>query len=184
MSGRIPAGALPGQGAGAGGGAGAGIEHRIDLDRPPAEALAAVARAAETWGADWHPGIDGGRLDLPIVAGIRHGLVKGRLAVEPRGAGSLLTYRPEDAVYVVRTAPVAILALAAAGGVMTVLWPFFPALLPLAPLGAIIALSGWFLVVSRLSTSTPDDFLRLVAEVAREERADTGDGAAAEGRGM
>ncbi len=146
----------------------AGIEHRIDLDQPPAEALAAVARAAETWGADWQPGLDGGRLDLPLVAGIRHGLVKGRLEVERLGGGSRLSFRTEDAIYVVRTAPVAILALAAAGGVMTVLWPFFPALLPLAPLGAIIALSGWFLVVSRLSTSTPDDFLRLVAEVAKE----------------
>lgn len=181
MSGRVPAGALPERDAGAGGGAGAGIEHRLDLDRPPAEALAAVARTAETWGAGWQPGIGGGRLDLPLVAGIRHGLVKGRLEVERLGAGSRLTFRPEEAVYVVRTAPVAILALAGAGGVMTVVWPFFPALLPLAPLGAIIALSGWFLVVSRLSTSTPDDFLRLVAQVAGEEGAD---GAAADGPGM
>lgn len=149
-----------------GAGHGAEIEHRIDLDCPPAEALAAVGKAAEAWGADWQRGIDGGRLDLPIAAGIRHGLVKGRLEIERRGAGSSVHYRTEDAVYVVRTAPVAILVMAGAGGVMTVIWPFFPALLPLAPLGGIIALSGWFLVVSRLSTSSPDDFLRLVAEVA------------------
>jgi hypothetical protein len=180
VSGRI-ARTPTGHSAGAGSGDGAEIEHRIDLDRPPAEALAAVAKAAEAWGADWQPGIDGGRLGLPLVAGIRHGLVQGRLEVERHGAGSRLAYRPEDAVFVVRTAPVAILAIAGAGGVMTVLWPFFPALLPLAPLGAILALSGWFLVVSRLSTSTPDDFLRLVAEVAGEEGAD---GAAAEERGM
>ena len=55
------------------------------------------------------------------------------------------------------------------------IWPFFPGLLPLAPLGAIVALSGWFLVVSRLTTSTPDDFLRLVADVAAGDG--DGDGA-------
>lgn len=144
------------------------IDHRIDLDVPPAEALKAVEKAAEAWGADWQRGIDGGRLDLPLAAGIRHGLAKGSLAVERRGEGSSVSYRTEEAIYVVRTAPVAILAMAGAGGLLTVIWPFFPALLPLAPLGGIIALSGWFLVVSRLSTSTPDDFLRLVAQIAEE----------------
>lgn len=178
MSGRLPGGIQPPHGAGHE----AEIEHRIDLDCAPPEALSAVGKAAEAWGADWQRGIDGGRLDLPIAAGIRHGLVQGRLAVEPHGAGSSLSYRTEDAVYVVRTAPVAILALAGAGGVMTVIWPFFPALLPLAPLGGIIALSGWFLVVSRLSTSTPDDFLRLVAEIA--EHGDDEEPPAAAGDGM
>lgn len=140
--------------------------HRVDLGCAPAEALAAVGKAAEAWGADWERGIEGGRIGLPIAAGIRRGLARGEVRVERAGAGSTVSFRAEETVFYVQTAAVGILVLAAAGGVLTVVWPFFPALLPLAPLGGIVALSGWFLVVSRLTTSTPDDFLRLVAEVA------------------
>jgi hypothetical protein len=50
-----------------------------------------------------------------------------------------------------------------AGGLLTVLWPFFPRLLEIAPFGAVIALGGWFLVISRLRTSGPDEFLEAVA---------------------
>ena len=60
-----------------------------------------------------------------------------------------------------------VLLLATAGGVLTVLWPFFPNLLAVAPFGAVIALGGWFLVITRLRTSGPDDFLEAV--VAQEE---------------
>ena len=141
-------------------------DYRVDLGCAPAEALAAVGKAAEAWGADWERGIEGGRIGLPIAAGIRRGLARGEVRVERAGAGSTVSFRADDTVFYVQTAAVGILVLAAAGGVLTVIWPFVPALLPLAPLGGIVALSGWFLVVSRLTTSTPDDFLRLVAEVA------------------
>jgi len=56
-----------------------------------------------------------------------------------------------------------VLLLATAGGVLTVLWPFFPNLLAVAPFGAVIALGGWFLVITRLRTSGPDEFLEAVA---------------------
>ena len=52
-----------------------------------------------------------------------------------------------------------ILLFATAGGLLTVLWPFFPELLPVAPSAPCIALGGWFLVISRLRTSGPDEFL-------------------------
>jgi len=141
-------------------------EHGVDLDCPPGNALAAVDKAAEAWGADWQRGIEGGRLGLPVAAGIRRGLARGQIRVERSGAGSRVSFHAEESVFYVQTAAVGILVLAAAGGALTVAWPFFPALLPLAPLGAIVALSGWFLVITRLTTSTPDDFLRLVAEIA------------------
>ena len=149
-------------------------EHGVDLDCPPADALAAVGKAAEAWGADWERGIEGGRLGLPIAAGIRRGLACGEVRVEHAGGGSRVSFRAEERVFYVQTTAVGILVLAAAGGALTVAWPFFPALLPLAPLGAIVALSGWFLVVSRLTTSTPDDFLRLVAEVAAGDGGEDG----------
>lgn len=143
-----------------------------ELAHPPRRALAAVAGAAEAWGAEWQQDSAGGRLTLPIAAGIRHGLAIGRLAVEPSATaagGSRLRWQLEESRYVVQTAPVAILVFAAAGGLLTVLWPFFPGLLPAAPLGAVIALSGWFLVISRLRTSGPEEFFDLVAEMAGED---------------
>jgi hypothetical protein len=145
------------------------VEHAVELEGGLREALAAVAAAAEAWGADWQPGVNGGRLVLPVLAGIRHGTVAGRVAVEPRsgggsGGGSRVGFVPEETRYALNTSAVAILVLASLGGLLTVLWPFYPKLLAAAPLGAVIALSGWFLVVSRLRTSGPDDFLALVVE--------------------
>ena len=63
-----------------------------------------------------------------------------------------------------------VLLFATAGGILTVLWPFFPDLLAVAPFGAVIALGGWFLVITRLRTSGPDEFLEAVA--AREDNAE------------
>lgn len=144
-------------------------EHQLEIGCPPERTLAAVGRAAEAWGADWQQGINGGSLHLPVAAGTRRGMTRGKLQVERSASGSAVRFVAEESIYYVQTSAVAILVLAAAGGLLTVAWPFFPALLPLAPLGAIVALSGWFLVISRLVTSTPDDFLRLVEELAKDE---------------
>ena len=145
-------------------------EHAVDLEVPPEQALAAVRRAAEDWGAELEPGGSGGTLRLPVVAGIRRGLVTGAVEIESAGEGSRVVFRPETSIYFVQTAAVAVLLLAAAGGLLTVLWPFYPELIPVAPFGAILALGGWFLVISRLRTSGPDEFLAAVAVAADESR--------------
>jgi uncharacterized membrane protein HdeD (DUF308 family) len=56
-----------------------------------------------------------------------------------------------------------ILLLSAFGAVLTFIWPFFPKLIAVAPFGALLALGGWFLVVSRLRSSGPEDFLAALA---------------------
>lgn len=134
-------------------------EHAIDLEIPPEEALAAVRRTAEDWGAE----LRDEQLHLPVVAGIRRGLVTGPVEVRPAEAGSRVVFRPEKSIYYVQTSAVVILLLAASGGVLTFIWPFFPKLMAVAPFGALLALGGWFLVVSRLRTSGPDEFLAAVA---------------------
>ena len=138
-------------------------EHAIDLEIPPEEALAAVRRTAEDWGAEMQGRGSGSQLHLPVVAGIRRGLVTGTVEVQPAEGGSRVVFRPETSVYYVQTSAVMILLLAAAGGVLTFVWPFFPKLMAVAPFGALLALGGWFLVVSRLRTSGPDEFLAAVA---------------------
>ena len=138
-------------------------EHAIDLDLPPAGALSALRRTAEDWGAELQVKGDGGQLHLPVLAGLRRGLMSGPVEIRPAEGGSRLTFRPETTVYYVQTQAVLVLLLAVAGGLLTMLWPFFPKLLEVAPFGAVVALSGWFLVISRLRTSGPDEFLEAVA---------------------
>jgi hypothetical protein len=145
------------------------VEHVIDLDLPPAGALSALRQAAEDWGAELQEEGDGGLLHLPILAGMRRGLMSGPVEIRPTEGGSRLTFRPETSIYYVQTQAVAVLLLAVVGGLLTVLWPFFPKLLEVAPFGAVVALGGWFLVISRLRTSGPDEFLEAVEAVAAQE---------------
>lgn len=143
--------------------------HAVDLKVPPEEALAAVRQAAEDWGAELQPGGSGGTLRLPVVAGIRRGLVSGTVEIQSVAEGSRVAFRPESSTYYVQTAAVMVLLLAAAGGLLTVLWPFYPELIAVAPFGALVALGGWFLVIARLRTSGPDEFLAAVAVAAERE---------------
>jgi len=139
----------------------------IEVPGDPEAALAAVARAAEDWGAQWRRHARGGTLALPVLHGLRRGWVRGPLAATPAGEGTALTFTPDEREEHLHGTAVVILLFSAAGAVLTVLWPFVPGLLPLAPFGALLALGGWFLVVSRLRTSGPGDFLELVAHHAR-----------------
>jgi hypothetical protein len=56
-------------------------------------------------------------------------------------------------------------ALGCAG---VVLWPFFPRLLPLAPVGFLMAVATWLMVVARLRNSGIEEFLELVRSLCEE----------------
>jgi hypothetical protein len=158
--------------------------REVEVDLPPEAALAAAARAAREWGAELEPAGAGGRLRLPVVAGIRRGVVAGLLAVErgPAG-GARLRFTPEESIYYVHTPSVAVLLISALGGLLALAWLLYPRLLPVAPFGAVLALGGWFLVVSRLRNSGPEEFLDAVAALAGEPpaHASAGDAAARPG---
>lgn len=140
-------------------------EHEIDLSEPPDLVMAAVARAAEAWGAELERRDQEtvGQLHLPFIAGLRRGLLSGPLSVEPIPEGSRVVFRAEESAHYIHSPSVLVLLIAAAGAVLTVIWPFYPTLIPVAPFGAIFALGGWFLVVSRLRSSGPEEFLATVA---------------------
>jgi hypothetical protein len=125
-------------------------------------ALAAAARAAADWGAE----LTGSTLRLPVLAGLRHGLLEGELAAEPVPGGSRLILRVARSEYRLRAGAVSLLVLGGLGGSVLVLWPFYPRLLRLAPLGVVLALAAWFVVLSRLRVSGPEEFLETVAAVA------------------
>jgi hypothetical protein len=158
-------------------------EQALEIDVEPAAAAALVARAAEAWGAELEDGgaraKGGGRVRLPVTAGIRQGWISGVLRLEPAApprSGTRLTFQAEESVYHVQPAPVFVLVLAALGALLTVVWPFVPRLLPVAPLGALLALGGWLLVVSRLRTSGPEEFLQTIAALAGAQRRPAGGG--------
>lgn len=138
-------------------------EHAIELDVPPGTALVTIRQTAEDWGAEFTRQGEGGRLRLPVIAGLRRGLVAGTVTVLPTEAGSRVVFRPEETLVSVHGQSVAVLLLAAAGALVTVLWPFFPELMPVAPFGILLALGGWFLVISRLRNSGPEEFLEALA---------------------
>lgn len=138
-------------------------EHSIETDLARNEALAAVAQASEIWGARWKPEGGEGRLELPVLAGLRHGLLVGRVWTEPAASGSRVIFRVEERHFRLQWTALVILALGGAGGIAATLWPFFPSLLGIAPLAVVVAIGAWVLVASRLRTSTADEFLELVA---------------------
>lgn len=148
---------------------------RVEVEVPPERCAAAVREAAGMWGAEWDASGSAprsGRLRLPVVAGLRHGLVTGDLRVDRAGSGSVLSFQPIESVYYLNTRAVVILAIAAVGALLTMLWPLFPEsreMMTLAPLGAVLAISGWLLVVSRLTNSGPREFLDAAAELADDE---------------
>ena len=137
-------------------------EHVLDLPERPDAVMAALRRAAEDWGAELHKEESGWWLHLPVVHGLRRGLVSGPVRVDPAPDGARVVFEPRESQLYVQAASVVILLLAVFGAAFTVLWPFFPGLLPVAPFGALLALGGWFLVISRLRTSGPDEFLHMV----------------------
>ena len=137
-------------------------EHVLELEERPDEALAALRRAADGWGAELRKEDSDLWLYLPVVHGLRRGLIAGPVQVEADGSGSRVVFRPEESELRVQIASVVVLLVAVAGASLTVLWPFQPRLLPIAPFGAILALGGWFLVLSRLRTSGPEEFLGMV----------------------
>jgi hypothetical protein len=136
---------------------------------PVNTALSAAAAEAVEWGGELTVSGSQGHLYLPVLAGIRRGVVAGTLTATPADGGTLLHFAQEERTDWLHTPAVAILVMAALGGVLVILWPLFPRLLPVAPLGAVLAIAGWMLVVSRLQSSGPAEYLGSVAARARAE---------------
>lgn len=129
------------------------------VDLVPEKAREALAESARNWGAQWTPAGDGGRLVLPVVFGLRRGEATGTVSVAADPGGSRVVWTLEESRLEVHRGSVVVLSLAAVPAVAVLGWPFWPPLLALAPLSAILGLLAWWLVVSRLKSSGPEDFL-------------------------
>jgi hypothetical protein len=173
--------------------------RRERIAASPDRVWTAMGRAADAWRAEWDPGgapggVGTGRLRLPVTAGIRYGVIDAEVSVEPvvasRAGGvgkqgeeiTEVAFRPLSSLYFVNTTVLAILVFSALGGLLLVIWPFFPeaGLDRVAPLGVVVALVGWFLVVSRLENRGPEEFFELVEREARRRTGNGSSSAAAE----
>jgi len=140
--------------------------HQRQLSQPPSTVLEAVDEAAQMWGAEWQPTDQGGQLRLPVVQGLRRGIVQGTLNAAPEETGTSLRLDVETASYAINRSALAILILGGMGGLTIVFWPLSPTILQLAPIGAVLALVAWLMVVSKLRNSDPEDFFDLVADLS------------------
>ena len=143
--------------------------HEVRIEMPIAELSSALAEAAAAWGAEWEPdgaSRDGGRLILPVVFGLRRGVLIGRVDFEPSGDGARLAWQLEESHLEVQRASVGVLALAILALLPALAWPFQPKLLALLPFAGVMGLLAWWMVISRLETSGPEEFFAAVASTA------------------
>lgn len=135
----------------------------VELEVGPAAAASAIAATAEPWGAEWAPHDGGGRLSLPVVFGLRRGVLVGELTIAATRHGSRVVWSQVESHLEVHRSSVAVLSIAAVPLLGVLGWPLWPPLLAFAPLAAVLGLLAWWLVVSRLRSSGPEDFLAALA---------------------
>jgi len=144
--------------------------HEVRLELPVAELPAALAAAAAAWGAEWSSDgarREGGRLVLPVVFGLRRGVLIGRVDFAPSGDGARLAWQLEESHLHVQRASVAVLVFAVVALLPALAWPFQPKLLALLPFAVVMGLLAWWLVLSRLETSGPEEFFATVGPTPR-----------------
>lgn len=138
--------------------------YRIELQCSEPEALELLAEASEVWGGEWHRDGRGGKLLLPINAGLRQGVVAAEARLSREGAGTRVEVTPIETEMHLNRGATGVLVFGALGGLVAMLWPFFPDLLQIAPVAAILAVVAWLLVASRLRTHGLEEFTALVEE--------------------
>ena len=139
--------------------------HERELDLAVAAVAERLADLADAWAGEWTAEGTGGRLALPVVFGLRRGELAGSVELTALDAGrSRLVWTIDRSDLAVDRASVAILVLALLPTLGSLLWPFFPALFALVPYSAVFGLLAWWLVVSRLRSQGPEEFLAALAK--------------------
>ena len=115
----------------------------------------------------------GGRLLLPVTAGLRHGFVVGEIEARESGEATELCYRIEHSEYALHVASVGVLLFGGVGALLTIIAPLFPdQLWQMVPFGLLLMVVAWLMVVSKIRHRSAEDFFRLLSEVVDNEQAD------------
>ena len=158
---------------GAGGPPGTPRVYRLRSPHAAETVLAACATAVDDWGGEWTARESGAELQLPVHAGLRRGIAKARATAARSGGGSELAIEVEETNWWLHRSAVVLLVTAAITAVGVVLWPFFPALANLVPLGLILGASVWLAFLARLRHAGPAEFLAHVEETLEEPARET-----------
>ncbi len=134
---------------------------------PEAEVRTLLAKTAELWGGELDSA--NGEVTLPVAAGMYQGWVRCRSKVTAGEGETHVELTVVAKAYRLRGRAAVVLAIALAGALVAIAWPFYPALLPLAPLGVGLVIAAWFLVIARLATSSPADYLAEITRFAEGE---------------
>lgn len=142
---------------------------RYESELSPDEFLSGVGVVAEQWDGEWEAsGERGGRLGLPVTAGLRRGWLAGEFEVEARSGGSEVCFQVDRGEMKIDRGSVFVLLVGAFGGLVTMVAPFVPNLWALVPVGLLLGFSAWFMVVARLRSSGPVEFFAQVDDEASE----------------
>ncbi len=142
--------------------------HTLELSGPRDEALDAVREAADEWGATWRRSGTAGRIELPVSAGLRYGMLAGEITSQEQGDTTALELAVEEEAYQVHMPALFVIVVGAAGAFAMIFAPLVPGLLTLVPVGLIFMICAWFLVLSRLQHKGPREFFKLVEDIAGE----------------
>ncbi|MDX1632035.1 MAG: hypothetical protein R3234_09250 [Thermoanaerobaculia bacterium] len=134
------------------------------------EVLGAAREAVELWGGEWTETETenvAAEVRFPVQAGLRHSVARARIRSEREPAGIRLVLELDPLSWHLHGPAVAVLLPAALAALAVVLWPFFPALGALVPLGLVTALGAWFLVLTRLQNRGASELLETVEGILR-----------------
>jgi hypothetical protein len=133
--------------------------------------LAELASVAELWGAEWQREGNGGRLDLPVQAGLRHGLLQIAATTTAVDGGTRLELAVHSQRWVLHKPATGMLVVAGLGSLAGVAWPFLPALTPVVPLALVLAVGAWLGVLSRLRNHNLPELVLELGERLRDAAA-------------
>ena len=134
-----------------------------------------MAEAVADWGGEWRSEDGAHDLWIPVTAGLRRGFVVARVDSAPEGAGSKVGIVQTESRLGVNRGAAGVLAFGALGGIVAMLWPFFPGLLRVAPVAAILAVVAWLMVAGRLRNSGLEEFVAAVEATAERLSAEPPD---------
>lgn len=147
--------------------------HSAEIGRAPLWVFSQMGELADRWGGSFDA--RKGRLELPVLAGLRYGRVVAEVEALARRDGAKVRLRVVESHYELDRGSTFALAVSAVAAVATLALPFFPHYWPLLPPALIIAVAGWLFIVARLKTSGLEDFLgelRALAGAASDEPED------------
>lgn len=143
--------------------------HVAEIGRAPLWVFAQLGRQAEAWGGSFDE--KKGRLELPVLAGLRHGLVIAEVEALAQRGGSKVRLKILESHYQLDRGGTFALSLAAPAAIAALVLPFFPRFWPLLPPALVLTLAAWLFVVARLRTSSLEDFLGELGKAATDPEA-------------